>query len=56
MLTNNSKVKLLLLGVALFGGVVIALFKFVIVPFLMFQEPVNEVSGGIRGQNKYEAP
>lgn len=55
MTLPSTKVKLLLLGVALFGGFVIAVLKFVIIPFLMFQESVNEVSGGIRGQNKYES-
>lgn len=47
----NTKAKLLLLVVALAGGFVIAVFKFVVVPILMLQEPYSEVSGGIRGQN-----
>lgn len=51
MTLPSTKAKLLLLGIALFGGLVIAFLKIVVVPILMFQEPVNEVTGGIRGQN-----
>lgn len=47
----TTKAKLLLLVIAIVGGFMIAVFKFVIVPILTLQEPYSEVSGGIRGQN-----
>lgn len=55
MPANSDRVKLLLLAVALFGGFVLGVINWVVIPALKVQESYKEVSGGIRGQN-YEAP